>query len=61
MDPTLELIKTSRGGDKLCLDGHMYTVKVKQKASIRWACYKARSLSCKGAVSTDMDVSMNII
>ena len=56
----MEVIKTDRGGKKLCLNGHMYVKKIAKKDWIRWQCVKQRS-GCKGAVSTDEDVSTQTV
>ncbi|XP_076064290.1 uncharacterized protein LOC143038663 isoform X1 [Oratosquilla oratoria] len=52
----MELIALTRGGTKLCLEGHMYVKKIAKKDWIRWQCVKQRSIGCKGAVTTDQNV-----
>ena len=49
----MEFIHSSRGGQKLCLDGYMYTKQVTRKERVRWWCVK-RVTNCKGAVSTSL-------
>jgi len=50
---SMEIIKSNRGGDKLCVDGYMYVKKRSHKNWIRWQCQHQRSSGCKGALSTD--------
>ena len=38
----MEIIKTSRGKDKVCLDGQMYTQKLCKNEWVRWECVKRR-------------------
>ena len=57
MDTPLDIIKTSRGGDKLCFDGHMYTRKPVKNDWVIWQCYKLRSLSCNEAVTAEKDMT----
>ena len=49
----MEIIKTSRGKDKVCLDGQMYTQKLCKNEWVRWECVKRRGEGCKGAFTTD--------
>lgn len=49
----MEIIKTNKGGDKLCLDGYMYVKKRSYKNWIRWQCTQQRSAGCKGGLTTD--------
>ena len=49
----MEVIKTLRGGDKLCLDGYMYVKKRSYNNWIRWTCSLQRSAGCKGGLTTD--------
>ncbi|XP_076068368.1 uncharacterized protein LOC143040817 [Oratosquilla oratoria] len=48
----MEIIKTTRGGDKLCLDGFMYVKKRTYSNWIRWNCARSRTTGCKGALTT---------
>lgn len=50
---SMEIIKTNRGADKLCLDGYMYVKKRIYSNWIRWQCTHQRSSGCKGALTTD--------
>lgn len=49
----MEIIKTNRGSDKLCLDGYMYVKKRTYNNWIRWQCTQQRSSGCKGGLTTD--------
>ena len=51
----MEIIKTSHGKDKICLDGHMYVQKLSRKEWIRWECVKRRREGCKASFTTDID------
>lgn len=51
----MEFIQSSRGGQKLCLDGYMYTKQVTRKDRVRWRCVK-RVTNCKGAISTSLQL-----
>lgn len=53
----MEVIKSNKGGDKLCYDGYMYTKKSKSKNFYRWICVSRTGKSCPGALSTDINVS----
>ena len=55
MADVMELIKSSRGGDVLCLDGYTYSKKKVSTNQIRWQCTKQRSEGCKGCVTTDIN------
>lgn len=54
----MEIIKNNRGGEKLCLDGFMFTKKNTKKSTIRWECSERRALSCKGSLTTDLNVEI---
>ena len=49
----MDIIRTSRGGDKLILNDYMYISKVTKDGKRWWVCTKSKSLNCKGAVTTD--------
>ncbi|KAL8570351.1 hypothetical protein ACOMHN_035769 [Nucella lapillus] len=55
----MEVILSQRGGQKLCLDGYMYVQKLLKRDWIRWQCVHViqRSVHCKGAVTTDLNVA----
>ena len=57
INSTMEIITTKRGGQKLCLDGFMYTCKhvAKQKNEITWRCVKRTSSGCKAILQTTKD------
>jgi len=40
---SMEIIKSNRGGDKLCVDGYVYVKKKSQNNWIRWQCHNQRS------------------
>ena len=50
----MEIIKSTRGKDKLCYNGHMYVQKITKKNWIRWVCHKQRSNGCKGALTSSV-------
>lgn len=52
----MEIITTSRGKQKVCLEGFMYTKQITSKNQIRWQCVK-RNNHCKGVISTTLDLS----
>lgn len=49
----MEIIKSNKGGAKLCLDGYMYLKKRSYNNWIRWQCNQQRTAGCKGALTTD--------
>ena len=53
----MEIIKTNRGGQKLCYQGHMYVKKKSQKSSVVWECSKRKSIGCSGSLKSDLAVS----
>ena len=50
----MEVLKTSRGGDKICYEGYMYTKRDTKKTRIRWECTQRKSRPCKGAITTSL-------
>jgi len=52
----MEIITTSRGGEKLCYGGYMYTKKATKTNRIRWECSQRESADCKGALTTSLVV-----
>ena len=54
----MEIIKSNKGSEKLLKDGYSYTKKKSRKESIHWECSKRRSASCKGTLTTNLDVSI---
>lgn len=51
----MELIKSNRGKDKICLNGYMYVMNVQCKNFIRWKCAKASSLKCGAILKTTLN------
>ena len=51
----MEIIRTSHGKDKACVDGHMYVQKLCKNEWVRWECVKRRREGCKAAFTTDSD------
>ena len=52
----MDIITTSKGKQKVCLDGFMYTKQITSRNQIRWQCVK-RHNQCKGIISTSLDLS----
>ena len=52
----MDIITTSKGKHKVCLDGFMYTKQITSRNQIRWQCVK-RHNQCKGIISTSLDLS----
>ena len=55
MQDDMKIIQSTRGGQKLCLQGYMYTKQYCRKESIRWVCVK-RNDGCKGSLMTKVDM-----
>ena len=53
---TMEVIQNHKGGKKLLHEGYMYTKKYQSKSTMRWECSNRVSFSCKGAVTTDIEI-----
>ena len=53
--PSMEVITSNKGGQKLCLDGFMY-IKQWQRRNIRWRCAQRSKFGCKGALGTTLDL-----
>ena len=51
----MEIIKSNRGGDKLCVDGYVYVKKRSQKNWVRWQCQHQRSAGCKEGTNANYD------
>ena len=47
----MEIIKSNKGGIKICYEGYMYTKQIEKNASIRWRC-ASRTTGCKGTMTT---------
>lgn len=50
----IQIIKSHKGKDRLCIDGYFYTKKSSCTTKIFWACSSARSRNCKGTVTTTL-------
>ena len=53
----MDIIANERGGEKLCLDGFMYTVKYenKSKTETTWRCVRRVADSCHAILKTTND------
>ena len=49
----MDIIKTNKGGAKLCLDGYLYLKKRSYNNWIRGQCNQQKTAGCKGALTTD--------
>ena len=49
----MEIISSTQGFDKICLEGHMYVRKIAKNGWIRWECSMRRRDGCTGAMTTD--------
>ena len=52
----MEIVKTAKGGVKICLNGYMYVKKYTTAKQIRWNCVKSRLDGCKGTLVTDKEM-----
>ena len=52
----MEVIKTNKGRNKLCIENHMYVRKKVSQTNITWECVKRKSHRCRGQVKTLLDV-----
>ena len=52
----MEIIKSIRGGSKLCNNGYCNTKKKTTKTMVRWECSKKCSVQCHGSVTTDSEL-----
>ena len=50
-----ELIRSTKGNNKLSFNGYFYTKQYQKAGKIRWVCDQKRSRRCNGAVLTDID------
>ena len=53
----MAIIKSNKGGLKICMDGYMYTKLSVKSSSIFWKCSQKVTLSCKAVLRTGLDVS----
>jgi hypothetical protein len=54
----MEFITSNKGSRKLLYEGYAYTKKNENKSSMRWECSQRIGLNCKGALTTDLHVSI---
>ena len=54
-EPAMEVISSNKGGQKVILDGFMYTKQVTKPNNIRWRCVQ-RGTDCKGTLVTTLDL-----
>ena len=55
----MEIMQNTKGGQKLCYDGYMFTKKVSINSYILWECSQRRGLKCKGALTTLIKVDLD--
>ena len=53
---SMEVITSNKGGQKILLNGYIYTKKVTRLTGIWWSCVCARTLGCKGTAKTSLVV-----
>lgn len=49
----MEIIRSNKGGEKLCYGDYAYTKKSTSRSTMRWECSKKTAFSCKGQIITD--------
>ena len=54
----MELVKSNKGGDKLCYEGFCYTKRYESKNRTRWQCSERHGSKCKGAVVKNLAVDV---
>jgi len=52
-----EIIRSNKGGEKLCADGYLYTKKKVGADKIYWRCANRIKFNCAGTAATSLDVS----
>ena len=52
----MEILTNKKGSKKVVHQGYTFTKKKTTKSTTRWECSKRQSLSCKGALVSDLDV-----
>ena len=57
----MEIIKSSKGGDKICYNGYMYTRKANKANRVRWQCCQKIGMQCKGAITTSLQVTFKLL
>ncbi|XP_033118368.1 uncharacterized protein LOC117117981 [Anneissia japonica] len=53
----MELIKTTRGGYKLCFEGYTYTKVKENRITKHWKCSGRHKYNCLVTIKTDVNVS----
>ncbi|KAL8590500.1 hypothetical protein ACOMHN_010936 [Nucella lapillus] len=51
----MEIVTSNKGGAEISYQGFIYTKKATKKTRIRWECSQRKGLSCKGAITTDLN------
>ncbi|KAL8614049.1 hypothetical protein ACOMHN_023284 [Nucella lapillus] len=51
----MEIVTSNKGGAEISYQGFLYTKKATKKTQIRWECSQRKGLSCKGAITTDLN------
>ncbi|CAI6356345.1 unnamed protein product [Macrosiphum euphorbiae] len=52
----MEVIKSNKGGNKICWRGYTYIMKHQGRKRLTWRCTKERSLKCRGTMYTDLQI-----
>lgn len=50
----MEILKSNKGGSKLCFEGYRYTRHALRKTKQWWKCTMKSSRGCRGSLSTDL-------
>ena len=53
----MEIIRSNKGGNKLCYNGHTYTKKSSSNASIFWVCTNRNRLRCRGSLLSNLQMN----
>ena len=53
----MEIIKNQKGGIKILFEEYVYTKKATKPTRIRWECSQRTFHSCKGAITTNLEMS----
>ncbi|CAN8017147.1 unnamed protein product [Ixodes persulcatus] len=53
----MEVTLSNKGKKKVLLDGYEYVQKISKNDWTRWQCRYQRTLGCKGAITTDLEIS----
>ena len=52
----MEIIRSNKGGRKLCYQGYLYTVKRTNQRSITWECSQKKYFNCSGSLQSDVAI-----